>query len=69
MSNIAEHYINLIPTADWMQLLNLSVEKENYINNIIENDNGPRRKKMACKAYIRFVETVIKRDLPLPMAA
>ncbi len=69
MSNIAQHHINLIPTADWMQLLNLAVEKENYINNIIENDNGPRRKKMARDAYRRFTETVISRDLPLPIAA
>ncbi len=69
MSNIAEHHINLIPTADWMQLLNLAVEKKNYINNIIENDNGPRRKKMARDAYRRFTETVINRDLPLPIAA
>jgi transposase len=69
MSNIAEYYINLIPSADWIQLLHLAVEKENYITNIIENDTGPRRKKMARDAYSRFTETVINRYLPLLIAA
>jgi len=69
MSNIAESYLSLIPTADWMQLLNLSVEKDYYIKNIIENDTGPRRKKAAREAYTRFAETVTNRDLQLAMAA
>lgn len=69
MRNIAEQYINLIPIADWMQLLTLAVEKEDYIKNIIENDTGPRRKALARQAYIRFVETVINRQLSMKLAA
>jgi len=65
MSNIAENYIQLIPSADWLQLLHLAAEKDNYITNIIETDTGPRRKKIAREAYTRFVQTVINPTEPL----
>jgi len=65
MSNIAENYIELIPPKDWLQLLRLASENDNYITNIIEADNGPRRKKKARIAYDRFVQTVINRKEPL----
>jgi transposase len=58
MSNIAENYIKQIPSADWLQLQHLSVEKENYMINIIENDSGPRRREWAREAYRHFVKTV-----------
>lgn len=69
MSNIAECYIDLIPSADWLQLLHIAVEKDHYIKNIIENDTGPKRKKQARDAYMRFSEIVINKNMPLPMIA
>lgn len=68
MSNIAENCIERIPSADWLQLLDLAVEKENYITNIIETETGPRRQKCAREAYARFVQDVINRTLPLANA-
>jgi len=68
MSNIAENYIELIPTSDWLQLLQLAVEKDKYISNIIETDTKPRRKKTAREAYKRFIQTVINRAEPLAQA-
>ena len=65
MSNIAENYIEQIPSTDWLQLVHLGDEKENYITNIIETDTGPLRKKWAREAHARFVQTVIKRAFPL----
>ena len=60
MSKIAENYINIIPSADWFQMLRLAVDKENYITTIIETEPGPRRRKYARVAYERFVDVVIK---------
>lgn len=68
MSNIAENYIKLIPTTEWLQLLKLAVEKDKYITNIIEADTKPRRKKTAREAYTRFIQTVINRAEPLAQA-
>lgn len=65
MSNIADHYIDLIPSADWLQLLQLAVENDQYITNVIEADTKPRRQNTARKAYARFVETVVNRKQPL----
>ena len=41
MSNIADHYIELIPSPDWLQLLQLAVENDPYITNIIDTDPKP----------------------------
>lgn len=65
MSNIAENYLNLIPVADWLQLLNLAGESHSYINNIIEMETGPKRQKKARQAYARFVQSVIDNNTPL----
>ncbi len=65
MSNIAESYTQLVPPKDWLQLIRLAVEKDHYMNNIIETDTGPRRKEQARLAYDQFVQTVIKRKEPL----
>lgn len=69
MSNIAEHYLKLIPSSDWFQLINLATEKGNYISNIIESDSRPRGQKKAREAYIRFIEAVINHAAPLALAA
>ena len=69
MSNIADHYIELIPSPDWLQLLQLAVENDPYITNIIDTDPKPRRQKAARKAYARFVETVVNREQPLAKAS
>ena len=61
MSNIAEQYIQMIPSTDWSQLLHLAEQKANYMTNIIEADTGPRRQKTAREAYTRFVQTVVNR--------
>ena len=68
MSNIADNYIELIPTPDWLQLLQLAVEKDKYITNIIEADTKPRRKETAREAYTRFIQTVINRAESLAQA-
>lgn len=68
MSNIAETYIELIPTKDWLQLIRLAVENHDYMTNIIETDTGPRRKNDARIAYERFVQTVVNRKEPLAKA-
>ena len=59
MSNIAEKYVDLIPAADWHQLLYLAAEKHAYITHTIETDPKPHRKKMALDAYTRFQQAVI----------
>ncbi len=62
MSNIADNYSNLIPVADWLQLLDLATQNDKYITNIIEMETGPNRRKNARQAYARFVETVFDND-------
>ena len=69
MSNIAQSYIDFIPSADWCRLISLATEKHDYITNIIESDTRPRGQKKARKAYARFIETVINNTEPLAMAA
>jgi len=68
MDNIAGSYLDLVPHADWMQLLELAREKQNYIAGIIEKETGPRRKVVAQKAYEQFVKTVLNRKEPLAQA-
>jgi len=68
MGNIAENCLGLIPSADWCRLINLAVEKRDYITNIIESDTRPRGQKKAREAYNRFLETVINTE-HLAMAA
>ena len=67
MGNIAGSYLNLIPHADWMQLLELATQKRSYISSIIEKEPGPRRKKSAQKALEQFVKTVVNRKEPLAL--
>jgi len=69
MSNIADHYIHLIPSHDWLQLLQLANEKNQYITHIIEADPKPRRQKTIRTAYARFAETVLNRKEPLAKAS
>jgi hypothetical protein len=69
MSNIAEHYLGLVPPADWLHLINLAKEKTDYITHIIESDTRPRGQKKARNAYSRFVETVVEYRQPLKVAA
>jgi len=68
MSNIASSYLDLVPHADWMQLLELAAQKQSYISSIIEKETGPRRKLWAQEAYERFVKTVVNRKEPLALA-
>jgi hypothetical protein len=69
MSNIAEHYLGLIPSSDWFELIHLATEKADYISNIIESDSRPRGQKKAREAYRHFVEAVINHAAPLARAA
>ena len=69
LSNIAENYIELIPAGDWLQLLDLVVEKDNYITQTIADDTKPRRKKAAQEAYERFRHTVVDREQCLARAS
>jgi hypothetical protein len=59
MNNIAESYSGLVPVADWLRLIDLANEKQNYISNIIQSEPGPKRQKQAQEAYTRFGETLI----------
>ena len=69
MSNLADKYLRLIPQADWLRLVHLAAEKNDYITNIIKSDNRPRGNIKARQAYDRFIETVVNRTKPLPEAA
>jgi len=69
MSNIADNCLDLIPTSDWLQLINLAVEIHSYITNIIDTDTKPRRRKKAREAYDRFTQSVISRTQPLAETA
>lgn len=69
MSNIAEHYLRLIPSADWFRLVNLATEKRDYISNIIDSDPRPLAKVKALEAYTRFTANVLNQAAPLTMAA
>jgi len=69
MSNIKENYLGLIPPADWDRLLNLAVEKRDYITHIIESDTRSQGQKKAREAYSRFLETVLNTTELLAMAA
>lgn len=68
VSNIAGSYLDLVPHADWTQLLELAAEKQSYISSIIEKETGPRRKQSAQEAYKQFVNTVVNRKEPLALA-
>lgn len=59
MSNIAENYLELIPSADWLRLIDLATEKRDYMINIIQSDSGPKRQQKGYEAYARFVASVI----------
>lgn len=65
MSNIAETYLNLIPVSDWLQFVDLAARNDEYINNIIDKETGPKRQKKAREAYARFVQTIIVNNIPL----
>jgi len=69
MSNIAESYTELIPAANWHQLLELATAKDDYITHIIVDDTKPRRKRAAEKAYARFRDAVVHRQQPLTKAS
>jgi transposase len=69
MSNIAENYLNFIPSSDWYRLINLSIEKRDYISNIIESDTRPRKQIRAREAYSQFLETIINHKDPLAWVA
>jgi hypothetical protein len=69
MSNIADHYLRLIPLADWLRLIELATEKQNYITNIIQSDPRPKRQKHGWEAYTRFLKTVINGSPLLAAAA
>ena len=69
MSNLAEKYLSLIPQVDWLRLIHLATEKDDYITNMIEADIRPRGKIKARKAYGRFIETVVNHEEPLAEAA
>jgi hypothetical protein len=62
MSNLADNYLHLIPTNDWLKLISLAAEKHSYMTNIIDADTKPRRQKKAREAYDRFVQNVIQRN-------
>lgn len=68
MSNIADNYLNSIPSADWFQLLDLAARNDKYINKIIEMETGPNRHKKAREAQARFAQA-IGNDLRLAKAA
>jgi transposase len=69
MSNIAENYLGFVPVADWIRLIDLAVEKQDYMTNIIQSDSGPKRQKQAREAYTRFTESVINGSQPLAARA
>ncbi|KXB09008.1 hypothetical protein AKJ60_01255 [candidate division MSBL1 archaeon SCGC-AAA385M11] len=69
MTNIANQYLEFIPSQDWFQLQKLAVEKQEYINGIIEMDPGPQRQKKAKEAYQQFQYEVLGRASDLEQAA
>jgi hypothetical protein len=69
MSNLADKYLNLIPQADWLELIYVATAKADYIANIIESDTRPRGKIKTREAYEQFIETVINHTEPLAEAA
>jgi transposase len=69
MSNIADSYLDLIPSGDWLKLINLAVERDSYITNIIDTDTKPRRRKKAREAYNQFNQSVISQTQPLAETA
>jgi transposase len=69
MSNIAENYLEFIPEADWLRLIELATEKREYMTNIIQSDPGPKRQQQAREAYTRFVDSVINGSQLLARAA
>lgn len=62
MSNIADNYLDAIHTADWIKLVDLAAQSDDYINNIIEREAGPVRYKKARQAYARFAQTIVSND-------
>ena len=69
MSNLAEKYLSLIPKADWLHLIHLATEKDDYITSIVESDTRPRGKIKTREAYDRFIETVVNHTEPLAKVA
>jgi hypothetical protein len=68
MKNISESYLSFIPTADWARLINLAVEKRDYITGIIESETKPKVQKRAREAYSRFSDTVLNQKEPMDQA-
>jgi transposase len=62
MSNIADNFLDAIPTDDWIQLLDLAAQSDEYIGNIIEREPGPVRNKKARQAYARFTQTLVRKN-------
>lgn len=69
MSNIAEGYLPLIPTADWDRLINLAVDKRDYIIAIIASETRPKVQQRAHEAYSRFMDTVLDHREPIDQAS
>ena len=69
MSNLAENYIELIPSTDWLQLLHLAAEKDKYVTTIIQDESKPRRRKTTREAYARFRHTVLDGEQCLAKAS
>jgi transposase len=69
MSNISENYLEFIPAADWLRLIELATEKREYMTNIIQSDPGPKRQQQAREAYTRFVDSVINGSQLMARAA
>lgn len=69
MSNLAEKYLSLIPSAEWLHLIHVATEKNDYITNIVESDPRPRGKIKTREAYDRFIETVVNHTEPLAKVA
>lgn len=70
MSNLAApSYLEHIPSADWLKLLDLAAQKDEYITRIIEQESGPRRQQAAQKAYEDFRLAVLDQPKTLQEAA
>jgi len=69
VNGYAESYLTLVPRADWLRLIHLATEKDDYITGIIESDTRPRGKIKARQAYDQFVDTVVNYNEPLAEAA
>ena len=64
MTNLLNDYFSKVPEATWKRLAEIVPPKYEIIEDLIEREEGPKRKKKAQQALAEFKATLIRRLAP-----